>query len=270
MAGMISAMLALKKKGLTPKATIHFAATIDEEVGFTGVRHLVASGFRADAGVVAEPTELKVIRAHKGSARWRIITHGKAAHSSKPHLGVNAIDKMADVILRLRNDLMPQLRHKRHPLVGEPTINLGLISGGAQINFVADTCTLDIDRRLIPGESTEDTRREILALLDALSARDPQFRATLAPPLLEDYAMETPENARIVQVASDACRQVMGQVAVEGVPYGTDASKLARVGISSIVFGPGTIDMAHGAVEYVEIDQVLSAAEIYAQIMLNF
>ncbi|MCC6444529.1 MAG: M20 family metallopeptidase [Armatimonadetes bacterium] len=270
LAGMVSALLALRARGIQPKATVHVAATMDEEVGFTGVKHLVDSGFRADAAVVAEPTEMKVVRAHKGAARWQITARGKAAHSSKPHLGINAIDKMADFLVALRAELIPELSRRSHLLVGSPTLNPGIIAGGAQINQVPDTCTLYLDRRLIPGENPASARQEVEALLERMRERDIFFNAALEPSLLEDYALETPEDARIVQSALEACRLVTGEGEIAGVPYGTDASKFSRAGIPSVVFGPGSINMAHGAVEYVEIDQALAAAEVYAQIMLAF
>jgi acetylornithine deacetylase len=89
-------------------------------------------------------------------------------------------------------------------------------------------------------------------------------------PMLEDYGMETSSDQRIVQVVRQASEEARGHAAIVGVPYGSDGSKIARTGIPSIVLGPGSIDQAHAAEEYVELDQVALAAEIYARTILEF
>lgn len=128
-------------------------ATADEEHSFRGVLKL-CERLDATAAVVSEPTEMRVAIANKGVLRWRICCRGKAAHSSKPQLGVNAITNIATIMLTLESD-SHTLSYKAHPLLGSPTCNIGVIHGGRQVNFVPDFCSIEIDRRLIPGEEIE-------------------------------------------------------------------------------------------------------------------
>ncbi|MEK7787879.1 MAG: M20/M25/M40 family metallo-hydrolase, partial [Chloroflexota bacterium] len=226
-------------------------------------------GLEAAAAVVAEPTELRAVTTSKGVLRWRIRTRGRSAHSSKPHLGVNAVSHMARLVLALEEENL-RLAGVVHPLLGPATVNVGVIHGGVQVNFVPDECVIEIDRRLLPGERVQGVLNHYAGMLAGLKAREPAFEAVMEPPMLVDEALETPVAAWVVQVAS----QVLGELRLDpvpvGVPYGSDASKLSRQGVPSIIFGPGSIDRAHAAVEYVECDQVLQAEEFYRRFMLRF
>jgi len=266
---MMMAIKALKQAGITPPSTIQYAGVVDEEYLFRGALAL-AKNTNATAVVVSEPTDLAVVRSHKGLARFRILVKGTAAHSSKPHLGVNAVTKMARLILAIEDEIIPTYEAKLHPLVGSPTLNIGVISGGAQVNFVPDQCVIEIDRRTIPGETPEETLQPFRQLIERLKDQDPELEVELEKPFLLDSAMETDTEAEIVQVSRQACRTVLGQPTVTGVPYGTDASKFTTLGIPAIVLGPGSIDQAHAAVEWVDCNQVIQAVEIYKQTMLNF
>ena len=265
---MIMAMKRLKESGIKPPCTIKFAGVVDEEYLFRGALHLVKN-VKAEAVVVSEPTELAVIRAHKGLARFRIIVKGVAAHSSKPHLGINAISKMARLICAIEDEIAPTYT-ANHPLTGNPTLSIGIISGGVQISFVPDECVIAVDRRVIPGETPEEALIPFHELLSRAKSLDPDLDVTMEEPFLIDNPMETDENASIVQVAVNACRSVLGNASITGVPYGTDASKFTAIGIPAVVLGPGSIDQAHGAVEYVPCNQVLKSVDIYQQIMMAF
>ena len=265
---MMFAMKRLKTAGIKPPCTIKYAGAVDEEYRFRGALHLAAT-IKADAAIIAEPTELAVIRAHKGIARFRIVVKGIAAHSSKPHLGINAISKMARLICAIENEIVPTYKASAHPLVGSPTANIGVISGGTQFNFVPDRCVIEIDRRVIPGQTPEGALEEFRELLLRVQAADPELDVFLEEPFLLDGAMETPEDAPIIQVAADACRTVQGTATITGVPYGTDASKFTAVGVPAIVFGPGSINQAHAAVEWIACEQVLTAVDIYQQMMIS-
>ena len=266
---MIHAMKRLKESGQVPPCTIQFAGAVDEEYLFRGALSLAAT-VKSEAVVVAEPTDLAVIRAHKGLARFRIRVEGVAAHSSKPHLGINAIVKMARLITGIEREILPSLRRKDHPLTGGPTLNIGVIHGGAQVNFVPHECVVEVDRRTIPGESPQETLAEFEEALERARATDPELKVSLEEPFLLDNAMETPEDSPIVRAACAATRAVLGNSTIAGVPYGTDASKFTSVGTPAIVLGPGSIDQAHGAVEWVECTQALQATEIYQSMMMNF
>ena len=265
---MMMAMKTLKNAGIQPNSTIQYAGVVDEENGFGGALAL-AKESPATAVVVAEPTDLSVIRSHKGLARFRITVQGIAAHSSKPYLGVNAIIQMTKLIQAIEEQILPTYYQQKHPLVGSPTLNIGLISGGTQVNFVPGQCTIDIDRRTLPGENPSETIEPFQQLIQRMTNDDNEFEASVQPIIL-DNAMETEEHEEIVQISHQACQKILGQSTITGVPYGTDASKFTARGIPAIVLGPGSIDQAHSAVEWVECRQVIQAVEIYQQIMLNF
>lgn len=265
LAAMMHTLADLKQEGTVPPCDVLLAAVIDEEHSYRGVVRL-CEGLRADAAIVAEPTELRAVIASKGVLRWAIEVQGKAAHSSKPHLGTNAIQHMRRVLEALQKD-DARLSQRSHPLVGQPTCNVGVIRGGVQVNFVPDLCTIELDRRLLPGETAEAALAEYQEMLDALpgvTARNVQ------PLLLVDEALDTPPEATVAQVAAQTLAAMGLNAELCGVPYGSDASKLSRAGIPSIVFGPGSIDQAHAADEFIETDQVLTALDFYRRFVLNY
>jgi acetylornithine deacetylase len=268
LAAMMHAVASVAADGLTPPCEVWLAATMDEEHAFTGVTKL-CQGLAAEAAVVAEPTSLRAVVAHKGALRWRILVRGRAAHSSKPELGVNAISHMARIVLALEADHR-QLAARPHPLLGPGTCNVGLIRGGVQVNFVPDQCVIEIDRRLLPGEIAKAVLAHYQSLVDDLRRRHPDLDAVMEKPMMVSDALETPVDSAPARVASGVLGQMGLDPKLGGVPYGSDASKLARHGVPSIVFGPGSIDQAHAAVEYVELAQVEKAAEFYRRFILAF
>lgn len=268
LAAMLHAMVTLKEEGFVPPCEVWLAATVDEEYSYRGVLKL-CEGLTAQAAIVAEPTELRLVVASKGVLRWLIRVRGKAVHSSKPHLGVNAITHMARVILALEED-HAALAAKVHPLAGAATCNVGVISGGVQVNFVPDECVIELDRRLLPGEKAADALAHYQAFLDGLAARQPGLIAEMEPPMLTDEGLDTPVDAPPARLAGEILREMGLNGDPTGVPFGSDASKLARQGVPSLVFGPGSIDRAHGAVEYVEIDEVLKAEAFFREFLRRF
>jgi acetylornithine deacetylase/succinyl-diaminopimelate desuccinylase family protein len=262
LAAMVFAAASLKRDGLVPPCEIWVVAAADEEFSFGGVRRLLEE-LQATAAVVSEPTQMRVAVASKGVLRWRIECHGKAAHSSTPQTGINAINNMARVILALEED-NAILQGATHPLLGNATLNVGLIKGGRQVNIVPDRCTIDLDRRLLPGEGIPEVLAHYQSLLD--SGLDAHFET----PILEDEAFETCCDTDLVRCALRVTQELGMNSMPVGVPFGTDASKFSRAGIPSIICGPGNIDRAHGAIEYVEICQVEQAVEFYRRLMITF
>src|SRR5579872_5458867 len=264
LAAMMCALASLAQERRTPPCEIWLAGAADEEFSYRGVLCLCEE-LRADAAVVAEPTSLRLVVATKGCVRFRIVVHGKAAHSSKPELGVNAISQMATVISGLERHAA-SLAATPHALLGPRTMNIGTITGGTQVNVVPESCAIEIDRRLLPGEDTDDVLRGYADLVRAI----PGVQAEVQPPLLQDLPLETPAESAVVRVAS----QVLAGLGLDGtpcgVPYGSDASKLSRSGVPSIVIGPGSIDQAHAAIEFVECAEVEQAFEFYRSFMLSF
>lgn len=268
LAAMMEAVASVHAEGITPPCEVWLAAVVDEEFSYRGVVKL-CEGLRADAALVAEPTEMRAVISSKGVLRWRIGMRGKAAHSGKPHLGINAINHMARIVLALETE-HENLAGKPHPLLGPATLNTGVIQGGVQVNFVPDLCTIEVDRRLLPGESPGVVLEAVQRILDALMARHTDMDAFMEPPMLADEALNTaPDNA-----AAKLAGELLGNAGLNpelcGVPFGSDASKLSRQGIPSLVIGPGSIDRAHAAVEYVELNQVQQAFEFYRNFILHF
>ena len=250
------------------RATISVAFTMGEELGHEGAKQLAASGLRADGAVIGEPTGLDVVAAHKGAVRWRMVTIGRSAHSSNPEKGCNAIVKMAGVIRVLERGLIPALRERRHPLLGPPTLCVGGIEGGLQVNIVPDRCAIELDWRILPGETWDYARKELEAVLAPARAEDPELHVEVEEPYQSFAGLETPVDAPIVRLAREAVRRIDGEHPVRGVAYGTDGAELSPAGIPCVVLGPGDIAQAHTSTEYVEVQQVVKAAAIYREMML--
>ncbi len=258
----LAAMAYAVTKIKNPPCEVWLAAVIDEEHAYRGVLGLIDSLSGADAAIVAEPTQNRIVTANKGVLRWKIRTHGKAAHSAKPHLGKSAIMEMAKVLKAINEDSL-RLAEKAHPLVGVPTCSIGTIKGGTQVNIVPDFCEINVDRRMLPGERASQVLAEYGALLEGIDAE-------LLPPDLTDEAMETSLDSKIVKASQAAIDELGGTSEPLGVPFGCDATKLSRAGIPSIIFGPGSIDQAHAATEFVELAQVEFAAKFYEKVIMNF
>jgi acetylornithine deacetylase len=268
MAAMLAAFARLARERPAGMATLLMAATVNEEQGFTGATLLNqlwndAGGIfprRPDAVVVAEPTGLDVVVAHKGVVRWRCRTTGRAVHSSRPELGENAIFRMAPVLAALeqyQRDIAPNLGS--HPLCGRPTLSVGTIAGGLTVNTVPDHCVIEIDRRLLPDELPDKAMAHVVEHLST-------FCGTTAighdKPFLMSCGLSDRENGRLAAQFAQVAEAHGGRGRRVGVPYGTDASAYARAGVPSVVFGPGSIEQAHTADEWVEIDQLRQASEI--------
>jgi len=268
LAAMMHAVAALHEEGIQPPCEVWLAAVVDEEYSYRGVVKL-CEGLSAHAALVAEPTSLRAVIASKGVLRWRIIVQGKAAHSGKPHLGVNAITHMARIVLALEDDHQ-RLAAQVHPLLGPATCNVGVIRGGVQVNFVPDICAIEIDRRLLPGEKVDAVLAHYQKILDGLKTEHPTLEAHMEPPLLTDEALETAADSAPARLASQLLEGMGLNPELCGVPFGSDASKLSRQGVPSLVFGPGSIDQAHAAVEFVEIAQVEQALTFYRKFISSF
>ncbi len=245
-AAMLTALCELAESKSRPRETeIIFAGLIDEEHAQAGSRALAKSKFKADLAIVGEPTRLQVVTAHKGSLWLQLATHGRAAHGATPHLGKNAVHEMARIVDVLETDYAAQLRKRKHKLLGTATVNVGTISGGKQPNIVPDSCSIQIDRRTLPGETEASVRREIAALLESKKLSATISSAKLAPAL----ALETDDKLPLVQ----AFLRSVGQSRPAGVDYFCDAAVLSAGGIPSVVFGPGDIAQAHTADEWISL-----------------
>jgi acetylornithine deacetylase/succinyl-diaminopimelate desuccinylase-like protein len=259
-AAMLGALLEVSAARQRPAQTeIIFAGLVDEETCQRGSRALVASGFKADLGVVGEPTRLAVVTAHKGDLWARLQTKGKAAHGACPDRGRSAIRIMAKAIQRLEGPYAHFIAKRSHPLLGHPTINVGTIQGGTQANIVPDTCTIEVDRRMLPGETGDSVRKEILLFLrrHGISASFDDIKGVPEP------AMETDPALPMVQTF----RRAMGRRRVEGVHYFCDAAVLSEGGTPCVVFGPGDIAQAHTAREWISIESLERGTALFRRFL---
>ncbi|WP_409342684.1 M20 family metallopeptidase [Paenibacillus sp. MBLB4367] len=270
LAAMLAAVEWFVVNGIKPPVPVYLAATIDEEVNFIGVLDVLETEHRFAAAIVGEPTELQAVIAHKGVVRCEIETIGVSAHSSKPEEGVNAIGSMMKVVRHIDGTMNDRLRGTSHPLVGQATLSVTEITGGVAPNTIPERCRIKIDRRTIPGEDSEQVWSDIQEEMARFEAPDKALRVVVHPPFVLDYAMDTSPDSEIVRLLTATASAKAGPVKTLGVPYGSDASKLTRAGIPTVVFGPGSIGQAHTKDEWVELKQVALAAEIIAETMLAF
>ena len=293
--GALAAMLAaLSRLGCEPPAgrpTIVVAFTVNEECGFTGAQALCGlwSADRTadlnlvrgtitpaelfprppDAAIAAEPTEFQVVVAHQGMVRWRCHVEGRAAHSSRPDEGVNAIYAMSRVVAAVERYHAEVLAAAgEHPLCGRPTACVSTIHGGVGINTVPDRATIGIDHRISPGDQPAVVQA---ALIDYIARHADPGAARLVhdPPFLQSVGLSGGRNRGVAErLAQIVCDQRQPSALV-GAPYGTDAAAIAAAGVPTVVFGPGSVRQAHTADEYLAIDELELAVELFHRIAMR-
>lgn len=269
LAAMMYAMAECAKHPERLQSDLVLCAAVDEEHAYRGVLKFLELDMPISAAVVGEPTELRIVVAHKGCVRFAVTTHGKAAHSSVPHEGENAIVAMAEVVAYLSREIAPRLEKTVDPLCGAATLSIGTIRGGKQINIVPEQCTIEVDRRIVPGETPQRVLEQIRAELTGW-CRERGIRCTIEP-LLLDWALDTPVDDPLVHTARETAARLGLPPEPRGETYGSDASKLRGLkGIPSIVFGPGSIAQAHSAEEWVAVADVERAAAFYLELARSY
>jgi acetylornithine deacetylase/succinyl-diaminopimelate desuccinylase family protein len=264
---MLGAIEELARSRASLRGDVVFAAVADEELGSIGARAVV-KGMTIDHAVIGEPTRLRVGIAHRGSLRPRIVVRGRSAHSSTPGLGVNAIFRMAKVLAALET-YCDGLEAITHPLIGSPSGAVTLISGGHKESAIPDRCEIVLDRRMVPGEQQGRVVADIEALLARLRAEDPELQVaieaympTSGPP------SETPRDARLVGLAVEAVREVTGVPGVVyGAGFGCDMTHFRGLGAEAVILGPGDIDRAHKADEYIELAELEAGRRVYLTLL---
>jgi acetylornithine deacetylase len=245
-----------------------FTGVIDEEYASAGTMDL-AQRFHAEAAIVAEFTELQLILAHRGFVWLEVETVGKAAHGSRPDLGVDAIVKMGKVLTEMEK-LDQKLRaHPTHPLLGSGSLHASLIQGGQELSSYPERCLLSVERRTLPSETPESVEAEFLQIVKDIQGSDPIFQAVVRR-RMDRAPLETSEEAEIVKVIQVAFARGSGHPSqITGVPFWTDAAVLSAVGIPSVLFGPAGSG-AHAVEEWVDLSSVKACSEIYLQVAIDF
>ncbi len=245
---LTATLLALQELAADPPRHVDVAllGAIDEEFRFRGITAHLASHPAPDAAVVLEPTGLEVVGSHNGVLRLEVTVHGEAGHTSMPAQGRNAIADAAVVI--------DDLHRWADGTPGAPAVvTVTTIQGGQAINIVPDHCVLGVDVRVAP---LDDPGVLLAVVRDRLASLD-GIHAEVSEVLLSDGGMHTPAESPFALAALAAA----GRDALVAVPYGTDGSKLARAGVPTVVFGPGSIADAHTDHEWVDLRDVETAAK---------
>jgi acetylornithine deacetylase len=232
------------------------ACVIDEELASAGTERLVRST-KADGAIVCEPTEERVCIAHKGFVGFEVETKGRAAHGSRPDLGVDAIAAIGPVLMRLR-ELATRLEQETgHDLLGSGSVHASLIEGGQEYSSYPARCLLTGERRTLPGETVSDVRQEVLALAEGTGAT---ARVTFArEPFEVDASHEWPQ----------IVRRAAGVGSFHGIPFWTDAALLAAAGIPTVLYGPVGAG-AHATEESVELESLERCSRVYLEVAREF
>lgn len=255
---MLAAFARLVRERPAGSAKVTLAYTADEEHSCLGVQALVRHGPLPDCAIVAEPTLLNIVNAHKGVARWVARTAGRACHSSRPENGVNAVYRMAKLVSAVERYAGKLAALPPDPVLGARTISVGRIGGGVSPNTVPDSCRADIDRRLVPGETGDSATAD----LDAFLRAELDFPFELERSAAGCLPLSAAPSADLTARFGKTINSVVGSHQVQSVPFGTDAATLASAGVPCVVFGPGDIAQAHTEDEWIDLAQLEPAAEI--------
>jgi acetylornithine deacetylase len=266
-AAMIGAATALAAGGGLARGRLIVAAVVDEEHASLGAEALVET-WRADAAVVTEPTGLDIAVAHKGFQWVEVETRGRAAHGSRPQEGRDAILRMGRVLSRLEA-LDRRLRSRApHALLGTASLHASLIGGGRELSSYPDRCTLQLERRTLPGEADRVALKEVEEILEAAGREDPEFEA-VARPIFGREGYEIALSDPLLDLLTRAAISVGCAPARVGMTFWTDAAILGAAGIPSVLFGPGGAGL-HSTEEYVYLRDVGLCRDALAALTREF
>jgi acetylornithine deacetylase/succinyl-diaminopimelate desuccinylase family protein len=263
LAPMVVAFEVLASRGVPPGTRICLQAVGAEERGGLGTQAEVAKGLEAEAAIIGEATGLVPMVAHKGVLRLEVEVTGRAAHASDPEAGINAVVAMAPIIAAL-DTLATEVRGRAEPYTGRASLVISTIAGGEALNVIPGRCRISIDRRVLPTETEAEATREIEEVvrrtLPAASGAQVAIRKVrFVPP------SRTEPGAAIVRAAERAASAILGRpIRAAGFSATCDMTYLVNgAGIPTIILGPGGIDVAHQVNEYVALDEVARAVEVY-------
>lgn len=271
--GLAAAMIALSKaKEMHLKGDVILAAVADEEAESIGTEQVLEAGWRADAAIVAEPTEMALINAHKGLAVFYVDVHGVASHGSRPDLGVDAICKAGYFLVevdRLAQRLQAKWLDQGNAALSAPSVHAGIIRGGSEVNSYPSTCTVSIERRTVPGETLEDVRDELEAILVKLKTEVKDFSADLRTSFSRSPFGVARDHDFITLVTKHASIVTGTMPEIKSETYWTDMALLADVGIPGVIWGPKGFGL-HAAKEWVEVESLHELVEAFVRIEAEF
>ncbi len=274
---MLLALKCIRELNITLKGDVIFESVVEEESGGTGTLAAIQRGYHADAALIPEPTKMKVFPKQQGSMWFRLIVTGQSAHGGTRYEGVSALEKSVFVIQAIQN-----LEKDRNGRITDPLfakipipvpINIGKITGGDWPSSVPDQVVIEGRMGVIPGEELESAKFELKQALEKIE--DSWLREH--PVTLEWFGArwlpgEVAVDHPLIGIIGDHYRSMTGQeLTIEASPWGTDGGLLHEVGNTpSIVFGPGETALAHFSNEYIEIEQMMLAAELFVHIIIDW
>ncbi len=271
MKGGIAAALAAARDAAVEgfRGTLIVALTADEEEQGRGARRLVEDGLRADGAIVCEPTGLAIMPAHKGFTWVELEFRGRAAHGSRPDLGVDAI-RHAGLFLARLGVLQSSLAEREpHPLLGSGSVHAGTIRGGSALSVYPASCTLTLERRTLPGETVEAFRTEVEFALGRLRSDVPALDVSLEVTLHRDGS-EVSTDHELVSAAAAAARGAGLEPGIRGMTAWVEAVTFNQAGTPALCFGPGSIGAAHAADESVAVDEIRAAHRALTRMIQDF
>jgi succinyl-diaminopimelate desuccinylase len=269
-AAAVTAIRQIVESGVKLQGDIVFAAVAGEETDSAGAKRFVDDKSRLPelaprglAGIVIpEPTDFEVVTAHRGILWLQISTKGKAAHSSAPQLGVNAIGSMRLILNELQNY---EIKAGPHELLGTCSMSINTISGGKAMNVVPDKCSIGIDFRTLPQQNHDEIIADLQRIFAKLKATDKHFDADISV-LREVQPLETNKNSEFVRIFCS----VVGIDETKVVGYTTDGPYFASLGGPVVIFGPGKPHLCHKPNEYIDISDLEKGVEHYKNIIMKF
>ncbi len=253
MAAMLWALWELREKIATLPYEIWFAGLMGEEAGQHGAKAFVQA-HPMDFALIGEPTGPVVVHTHKGACWLTLKTRGKAVHASTPERGENAIYKMVEVVRHLREVVIPKWALLNDPLLGSPTLSVGIINGGSKVNIVPDACEVLVDCRTTPAQNRDGFIDELLAEI-----------RSVCPDIEASYVQSLP----LCTDPAHPLIQLMEKLGAKpaGAPWFCDAAIFAAAGIPAVASGPGSIAQAHIADEFISVVDLEGGVEFYRQFL---
>jgi acetylornithine deacetylase/succinyl-diaminopimelate desuccinylase len=272
----IASMIAIKRSGVKLSKTVMFAGVIDEEERSKGTERLIEKGIIPNMVIIGEPTQLEVSIAHKGMEWMEVKFKGRATHGSRPHEGINAIYMASEFNRLVQETLQPEIESKQFDLIGNGSINVGVIHGGDDPNIVPDTCTIQIDRRWLPNETLESIYKEVQDLAQKVtdkfggSYETREMRELTASMINAPHSIDI-KHALVTEAVKSVEKFTNSKRVPRDFPAWSDAGLLSNHSEAEcIILGPGNINQAHANDEFCEIEQLIQGTNIYFDLIQKF
>jgi len=270
-AAILAALQSVMASGVKLRKGLTLAFCADEERGSTeGMKYIAENRLvQGQLAMSADTTNGCLQGWFKGRTIFQIETKGKSAHTSSPSKGVNAVHHMVELIHTIKRK---GFHHRTHPLLGSCTTTVGVIQGGRDMNSIPDHCEATLEVRTVPGQTGEGVKEQISAYITSMKARDPTVEASVRITVGKDPMALVGKEA-VLERFQRASRKAIGrelELGRSGIGGGDLYFLWKSLGIPCINFGPGNVELAHSANEYVEIDKLIYVSKCYVAFILEF